>query len=295
MDFDNSAIFVKVVQAGSFSEAARVLRMPNSTVSRNVSLLEQSLGVTLLHRTTRKLHVTQAGETYFKTCVQALEQLQAAQSEIATAQQGPQGLLRVTATIAVGHNLLPRFVGEFVNKYPKVEVEIVITNDVLDLVAEGIDLAIRTGKLKDSGLIARKVVPGHFALWATPSYVKKNGTPSDPKQLSRHECVKSSRFRGKTVELSNGKETANVGISGRVAADDLETVKRLTLLGDGIGFLPNILCSEEAKQGKIVRVLPQWRGEPAPLFFIYPAQRFVSPKVRAFIDLAGEMLKNGTR
>src|SRR5688500_15325250 len=110
MDFDNIAIFVKVVQAGSFSQAARVLGMPNSTVSRNVSLLERRLGVTLIHRTTRKLHVTEAGETYFKTCVQALEQLQAAQSEIATAQKGPQGLLRVTATVAVGHNLLPRLV-----------------------------------------------------------------------------------------------------------------------------------------------------------------------------------------
>ncbi len=123
--------------------------MPNSTVSRNVSLLERRLGVTLLHRTTGKLRVTQAGETYFKTCVQALERLQAAQSEIAPAQPGPRGLLRVTATIAVGHNLLPRFVRGFVNKYPKVEVEIVVTHDVLDLVAEGIDLPIRTGKLKD--------------------------------------------------------------------------------------------------------------------------------------------------
>jgi DNA-binding transcriptional LysR family regulator len=295
MDFDNSAIFVKVVQAGSFSEAARVLGMPNSTVSRNVSLLEQRLGVTLLHRTTRKLHVTQAGETYFKTCVQALEQLQAAQSEIATAQQDPQGLLRITATVSVGHNLLPKLVREFVNKYPKVEVEIVVTNDVLDLISEGIDLAIRTGKLKDSGLIARKAVPDHFALWASPSYVKKNGAPSHPKQLTQHECVKSSRFRGNTLELSNGTETANVGISGRVAADDLETVKRFTLSGDGIGLLPNMICSEEAKQGKIIRVLPQWHGASASLFFIYPAHRFVPLKVRAFIDLAGEMLKNGTR
>lgn len=291
MDFDKSAIFVKVIQAGSFSQAARILEMPISTVSRSVSLLEQRLGVTLLHRTTRKLHMTQAGETYFKSCVHALEQMQAAQSEIATAQKGPQGLLRITATVAVGHNLLPGLVRRFVKTYPQVEVEIIVTNRVLDLIAEGVDLAIRTGKLKNSGLIARKAVPDHFALWASPAYVEKNGMPSHPRQLSRYECVRSSRFKEKKLELSNGKETANFGIYGQVRADDLETVKRFTLSGIGIGFLPVIICSEEARQGRIVRVLPQWHGASASLFFIYPAQRFVSPKVRAFIDLAGEMFK----
>ena len=173
MDFDSIAVFVKVVQAGSFSQAARILRMPNSTVSAKVSALEKKLGVTLLQRTTRKLRVTQAGEAYFGRCVQALEHLQAAENEIATAKRNPLGLLRITASVAVGHSLLPDLIRSFLKEYPEIEIELLINNRVLNLVAEGVDLAIRAGKLEDSGLIARKFVPGHFALWASPSYLQE--------------------------------------------------------------------------------------------------------------------------
>jgi DNA-binding transcriptional LysR family regulator len=291
MDFDGIAIFVKVVQAGSFSQAARILRIPNSTVSAKVSALEKKLGVTLLQRTTRKLRVTQAGEAYFGRCVQALEHLQAAENEIATAKRNPQGLLRITASVAVGHSLLPALIPSFLKEYPEIEIELLINNRVLNLVAEGVDLAIRTGKLEDSGLIARKFVPGHFALWATPSYLQKYSTPARPEELSKHECLTSSRSRGKPLELSNGKETATIPVFGRVAADDLETVKRFTVLGQGIGLLPNLICEEEVRQGKIVNVLPQWRGRSAALYFVYPAQRFVSPKVHAFISVAEQIVR----
>ena len=291
MDLDGIAVFVKVVQVGSFSQAAKLLRMPNSTVSAKVSLLEKRLGVTLLHRTTRKLHVTQAGEAYFKRCVQALEELQAAESEIATAQREPQGLLRLTAPIEFGHSLLPSLVGGFLKKYPQMGVELLVTNRVLDLVAEGIDLAIRAGALKNSRLIARRFVLGQFALWASPSYLKKHAAPSHPKELSQHECLRFSRFRTKTLELTNGEETTTVAVSGRVIADDFETIKSLALLGEGIGFIPSFLCVEEEKQKKLVRVFPLWHGDSVSFSFVYSAQRFVSPKIRAFITVTEEMLK----
>jgi DNA-binding transcriptional LysR family regulator len=183
-------------------------------------------------------------------------------------------------SIASGRNLVQNFLEE----YP--EIEILINNRVVNLVAEGVDLAIRAGKLEDSGLIAKKFVPGHFALWASPSYLRKNGTPAHPKELIKHECLVSSRSSRKTLELSTGKQTATIPIFGRVAADDLETVKRFTVFGCGVGFLPNLICEEEARRGEIVNVLPQWRGRSAALYFVYPAQRFVSPKVRAFITVA---------
>jgi DNA-binding transcriptional LysR family regulator len=292
MDLDGIAIFVKVIQAGSFTQAARVLGMPTSTVSAKVSALEKRLGVTLLQRTTRKLRATQAGEAYFHRCVQALEELEAAENELESTRADPAGLLRLTAPVEIGHNLLPALVHAYVNKYPKMTVEVMVTNRVLDLVAEGIDLAIRAGDLKDSGLIARKFVLGRFTLWASPSYLAKHPAPRHPKELTGHECLEFLPFRNKRIELINGRDKVIVAHTGRVAADDFETLRSLAVLGNGIAFLPGFLCAEEANQHKLVRVLPQWHGGGSPVSLVYPAQRFVSPKVRAFIAVAEEIWKN---
>jgi DNA-binding transcriptional LysR family regulator len=289
MDLDAIAVFVKVVQAGSFSQAAKLLGMPNSTVSAKVSLLEKQLGVTLLQRTTRKLRVTQAGEVYFKRCIQALEELQAAENEVASAQREPQGLLKLTAPVELGHGLLPALVDGFLQKYPKMRVELLITNRVLDLVAEGIDLAIRAGSLKDSRLIAKRFTLGEFTLWASFSYLKKHAAPSDPTALTQHDCIRFSRFRDSAWKLTNGKETAAVTVAGRVLADDFETIKSMACLGVGVGLIPSFLC---AKQKELVRILPQWHGDTVWFSFVYPAQRFISPAVRAFISVAETILKN---
>jgi DNA-binding transcriptional LysR family regulator len=291
MELDGVEIFVKVVQAGSFSGAAKALGMPNSTVSAKISALEKRLGVTLLQRTTRKLHVTQAGEAYFQRCVLALEQLQAAESELTSAQQEPQGCLRLTAPVELGHSLLTTLVREFLQRHAKLEVDLIITNRVVDLVAEGVDLAIRAGKLADSRLIAKRFVVGHFGLWATPAYLKKHGTPSHPKELAKHELLRFALFKGNRLELTNGSESAQPAVAGRLRADDFETLKAFALLGQGIVYLPGFLCAEEARDERLQRVLPKWHGPAVAFSFVYPAQRFVSPKIRAFIALAEELLK----
>ena len=291
MDLDGIEVFVKVLESGSFSRAARLLGMPNSTVSAKVSALEKRLGVTLLQRTTRKLRATPAGETYFQQCVLALERLQAAESELTSAQREPQGLLRVTAPADIGHSLLATLVCGFLQRYPKAEVELGVTNRVLDLIAEGVDLAIRAGALADSGLIAKRFSVGHFGLWASPAYLKKRGTPSHPRDLAPQECLRFSLFKDNRVQLTNGKERARVVTSGRLRADDFETLKALALLGEGIAYLPSFLCVEEAGQKRLQRILPEWRGDAVTFSFVYPAQRFVAPKVRAFIAVAEELLK----
>jgi DNA-binding transcriptional LysR family regulator len=291
MDLDGIAIFVKVMQAGSFSRAARLLGMPNSTVSAKVSALEKRLGVTLLQRTTRKLRATQAGEAYFHRCVQALEELQAAENELETARGEPKGRLRLTAPVEVGHNLLPALVHTFISKYPQMTVEVMVTNRVLDLVAEGVDLAIRAGDLKDSGLIAKRFALGQFTLWASPSYLAKYPAPRQPKDLAAHEYLEFLPFKNKRLDLTNGRDNISVALTGRVVADDFETLRSLAVLGNGIAFLPGFLCAEEAKQNKLVRVLPHWHGGISPISLVYPAQRFVAPKVRAFIAVAEEMWK----
>lgn len=292
MELDGIDIFVKVVQAGSFSRAAKQLGMPNSTVSAKVSALEKRLGVSLLQRTTRKLHITQAGEAYFRRCAQALAELQAAEKELETERGEPSGLLRLTAPVEIGHNLLPALVHAFIDKYPKMTVEVMVTNHVLDLVAEGIDLAIRAGDLKDSRLIAKRFVLGQFSLWASPSYLANRPAPRHPKDLAAHQCLEFLPFKNRRIELSNGKEKVAVAPHGRVAADDFETLRSLAVLGNGIAFLPGFLCADEAKQNKLVPVLRQWHGGGSPVSLVYSAQRFVSPKIRAFIDVAEATWKN---
>jgi DNA-binding transcriptional LysR family regulator len=287
MELDGIEVFVKVVEAGSFSQAAKLLGMPNSTVSAKVSALEKRLGVTLLQRSTRKLRATPAGETYFQQCVQALEQLQAAESELTSAQREPQGLLRVTAPADIGHTLLAILVRGFLQQYPKTEVDLVVTNRVLDLIAEGVDLAIRAGELADSRLIAKRFSVGHVGLWASPAYLKKRGMmPSHPRDLAPQECLQFSLFKNNRLELTNGKDSARVVTAGRLRADDFEALKAFALVGEGIVYLPSFMCAEEVKQHRLQRVLPDWHGAAAIFSLVYPAQRFVSPKVRAFITVA---------
>jgi DNA-binding transcriptional LysR family regulator len=291
MDLDGIAVFVKVLQAGSFSQAAKLLGMPNSTVSAKVSALERRLGVTLLQRTTRKLRATQAGEAYYRRCLRAMEELQAAENELETGRAEPQGLLRLTAPVEIGHSLLPALVHAYLKNHPRMEVELVVTNRVLDLIVDGIDLAIRAGPLKDSGLIAKRFELGHFGLWASPDYLKKQPAPRHPKELTQHNCLRFSRFKNEGFRLTNGKETSNVSVSGTSIADDFETLRSLATLGAGIAFLPSFLCAEEAKQDKLVRVMPEWHGDKVSLSLVYPAQRFVPAKVSTFIAVAEKVLR----
>ena len=291
MDLDGVAIFVKVVQAGSFSQAAKLLGIPNSTASAKVSALEKQLGVTLLQRTTRKLRPTEAGQAFFQRAVRALDDLQAAENELETGRVEPKGLLRLTAPVDVGRDIVPALVHQYLAMYTRMEVELVITNRRVDLVSEGIDLAIRAGELEDSGLIAKRFEVGHFGLWASPGYLAGRTVPRHPKDLAQHQWVRFSQFKTDAIRLSNGKETASVMAGGRLVADDFETVRALAVLGEGVAFLPSFLCAEEKKQEKLVRVLPQWCGDKVSLSLVYPGQRFVPAKVRAFIAVAAETWK----
>src|ERR671918_581325 len=220
MDLDGIAIFVKVLQAGSFSRAAKLLGIPNSTVSAKVS---------------------------------ALEELQAAENELETGRAEPKGLLRLTAPVEIGHSLLPALVHAFLKHHPHMEVELVVTNRVLDLVVDGIDLAIRAGPLKDSSLIAKRFDLGYFGLWASPEYLTEHAAPRHPKELKQHNCLRFSRFKNEGFRLTNGRETLNVPLTGTSIADDFETLRSLATLGGGIAFLPSFLCAEEAKQNDLVR------------------------------------------
>jgi len=289
VDLDGIAVFVKVVQAGSFSQAAKLLNMPNSTVSAKVAALEKRLGVTLLQRTTRRLHLTEPGAGYFRRCLQALEGLQAAESELESERSEAKGVLRLTAPVELGRSALPPVLDVLMKRHPAIEIDLIITNRLVDLVAENIDVAVRAGPLKDSALIAKRFVLGQFGLWASPSYLKNNSVPRNPDELKEHDCLRFAPFTGRKLQLTNGRERAQIALAGRITADDFEALRALAVLGWGIALLPSFLCAEEAKERKLVSVLPNWRGDSVSISVVYPAQRFVAPKIRAFITAAEEL------
>lgn len=287
MDLNEISVFIQVVQSGSFSGAAKKLTMPISTVSSKVSSLERRLGTTLIQRTTRKLSITPAGQSYFKRCIQGLEQIQTAEHEIAATQGEPTGLLRLTAPIEIGGNgILPEIISAYTQKYPKMRVEVIFSDRVMDLLSESVDLAIRAGELEDSSLIVRKIGSDHFGLYTTPRYLRARGTPTHPRELRSHSCIQFTPFGVDEWQLRGPKGGLNVPIAGRVVINDLGTVKRLTLEGDGIALLPTHSVQAEAQSGKLVRILPEWRTETSPMQFVYPGSRFVMPKVSAFIEMA---------
>lgn len=282
MELDGIAIFVKVVQAGSFSGAARFLGVPNTTVSAKVARLEKRLGVTLIQRTTRKLHITPAGRDYYERCAPALEAIQSAEAQMTLAAPEPAGVLRITAPGEVSHGLLPPIVSRFIARYPRTKVEIMVANRVVDLVAEGVHLAIRAARLADSTLVARKFMPFSGGLWASAAYLNRNGTPRLPKDLSQHDGLLFARSFGQPPKISDGRAKSALEFEARIVADDLETLCAFALKGKGIATLTDFL----GQGAGLVQVLPGWSWAAGALSFVYPGQRFVPANVRAFIDTA---------
>ncbi|WP_413613256.1 LysR family transcriptional regulator [Bdellovibrio sp. HCB-110] len=292
MDLNEVAIFVKVVQVGSFHQAAKLLDMPNSTVSAKVSALEKRLGVTLLHRTTRKLQVTQAGQAFYARSLHAIQELQGAEEEVTSNQGEPQGTLRLTAPTALGSTLLPEVVSLCMKKHPKIHIELIFADRMVDLITEGVDLAIRAGELSDSSLVAKKLGVGYFAPFASAAYLKAHGTPTHPKELREHTCLQFAPLGKEKWELVNkAKSKVTVPMPGKLIADDLNVIKDLVLSGEGIALLPTFICESETKRSKVVRILPEWRSDVRPISFVYPPQKFVNPKLKAFIEIATDILK----
>jgi len=291
MDLNEIRVFVKVVQAGSFSLAAKQLGMPNSTVSARVSALERRLGVTLLQRTTRKLHLTEAGELYFRQVAQGMEDILRAEAEVGSSQREPQGLLRVTAPIDMGDTHFVELVCTFKRKYPKVSLELIFSDRRLDLIAEGVDVAIRAGELKDSGLIAKKLGRVCWAAYASPAYLKRAGTPAHPKDLRQHACLQFTSLGKDNWQLTGSKHSVSVPLASRVIGNDMTLMKALALSDMGIALLPTYACRAEVKSGKLIRVLPGYHAKIDPVHLVYPGQKFVPPKLRAFIEIADAIFK----
>jgi DNA-binding transcriptional LysR family regulator len=292
MDLNEIAIFIKVVQTGSFTQAARELSLPNSTVSHKIANLEKRLGITLIQRTTRKLNITPAGQAYFNRCLAGLTEIKAAEVEAASQQGEPKGLLKITAPLDLGSSFLPAVISKYMKKYPKVTVEVILTDRRMDLLSEGIDVAIRAGELKDSTLKAKKIGSTYFILVAGPGYLNLKGYPENPRELIAHDCLHFTSLGNESWKLFGAKGPVTIQPGRKTLINHLEMIKVMAMMDNGIAYLPNHFVSAEIKARKLVRVLPGWRSSASPVHLVYPSQQFMTTKLSSFLDYAGNDLKD---
>ena len=290
VDLNDLGVFVAVVETENFSAAASRLGLPKSSVSRAIARLEQAMGMPMLHRTTRRVTVSTAGKALYEKVRGEIASLRHSVGEVPELGEEPSGLLRITA-VADASEFIADLVSGFVSRYKAVEVDVRLTNEYVNIVAEGIDLALRfaTKALKDSSLMARKLGPSTMQLYASPSYVARHGTPRTPKQLDEHEWVvyrRAARF-----PLRSKGRTTVVESRGRVSCDDLEFLRSALVNGVGIGYLPPPLAQSELAAGRLVRVLPSWSSPISDLWAIWPGGRQVPRKVSAFIDFTMEAMR----
>jgi len=283
-DLNELAVFTYVVEHGGFTAAAEATQLPKSNISRRIASLEKRLGVRLLERTTRKVHVTEIGDIYYRHCRRMLAEADDADLYVEQAMEIPRGTLRVSATINVGQHLLAPMAAEFMARYPEVQFELVWTNRLIDVIHEGFDLTIRIGALQDSSLVARRLGQWQLFLYASAEYLKAQGMPQKPEDLQDHDCLVMSDMRGsKQWTLSAGNITEQVVITPRASVNDFDTLRRMVADGGGIAILPNYMHFGDY-HSRLVRVLDDWTGRLTELHAIFPSHSGATPKVRAFLD-----------
>ncbi|WP_395022072.1 LysR family transcriptional regulator [Dongia sp.] len=279
--------FRKVLELGSFSAAARQLGLSKAAVSKQVSELEAYLGATLIHRTTRRLHPTDAGQAYFESAASLLDELEAADAAVRHLQSEPAGTLRVSVPSAFGQVCLSAMLSELCRRHPKLTVSVEATDRLVDLVEEGFDAAIRIrATLPDSTLIAKRIrqIPIHVV--AAPGYLKAHGTPQKPEDLAQHNCFIYT-LSSRPFEWSF-KGARQVKVRGTIHANHGHLLLEPLRDGEGIAMLPEFLLAQDLEKGTIVSILSKFPTNPLTLFVVYPPSRHSSPKIRALVDIVSE-------
>jgi DNA-binding transcriptional LysR family regulator len=293
-DLNETLIFARVVEHGSFISAARSLRLPKTTVSRKVQELEVRLGATLLHRTTRKLGLTEAGNLYFEHAQRIARELDEAESAVGQLQEGPRGWLSVTAPYSVGVNWIAPLLGEFHARHPEVRVELLLSNEPMDLIAKEIDVALRVGNLPDSNLVARRLSVFRTQVYASPLYLERFGEPLQPEDLRHHRALafqKSRRSNGDYVwALGNGERSEEFLVDPILVANDPAALNGALVCGEGLMLGSDVTMKPFAEKQLVQRVLAGWTGPEMDFNALFPRGRMQSPKVRAFVDFLVERL-----
>lgn len=279
-------LFARVVEAGSFSAAARAAGHSPSAVSRQIGLLEDRLGVRLLNRTKHGLSLTEEGRAFHERCLEVAARISDAESFVASMSDRPQGVLRVVSTVAFAKAQLMGVLAGFLERYADVRLALELTDRPVDLAAEGIDVAIRfTEQIDDPSVIARKLASNRRVICAAPGYVERFGAPATPSDLAHHNCLRLSTVsRWNDWHLDDPETGDRIGLTGNFEANSADGIYHAVLAGIGIARLSSYLVGDDIRAGRLVRLLPDYADNGSDIFAIYPEKRNLAPKVRAFID-----------
>lgn len=283
-------VFVKVVERESFAAAARELGLSPAMVSKHIQALEERLGARLLNRTTRRLSLTEVGRGYFERARLFLSDLEDADRAASDLQAAPRGLLKVNAPFSFGIRHLGPAVAAYLAAYPEVSIDISLNDHYIDLLAEGVDLALRIGRLADSSLIARRLAPMRLVACAAPAYLERHGTPRLPQDLAAHHCLLYT-YASTADEwhfIGPDGRDAVVRVSGRLLANNGDIILTAALDGLGIALTPTFMAGEHVQTGKLVTLLPGYATPEAALYAVYPPGRHLSAKLRSFVDFLVE-------
>lgn len=286
MDLNDITVFVRVAEKGSFTQAARALELPKSTVSERIARLEKELCVRLFDRTTRSLRLTESGADYLERVAPLLSELDHATGEVADAHLAPKGVLRVGAPLLVAQQFLAEMVAEFMVRYPDVVLEFVLQEQTFDLVEDNLDVAIHVFGPLDPSMVTRKLGSSERICVASPDYLAERGAPSSPEELASYACLVVGRSRKMTwtfFDATGARRDAH--LSGRYAVTSVELVHRAALRGLGIAVLPTFLCADAIARGSLVRLLDTFEVEEAHIQVVYASGRQLTGRARAFADL----------
>ncbi len=290
-------VFTRIVESGSFSAVAKEMNMLQPTVSKHMNALENILGVRLLNRTTRKLSVTDSGREYYQRAKRILDEVREMDSEIASLQNNPTGTLRVSAPAAFGRRYLVPLVFEFKRQYPELAIDLSLKDRYVDVVQEGVDVAIRMGELEDSSLVARHI--GSFARMcvASPDYIAKHGMPREPADLKQHNCITYSYNTYTYYSSSNdwnfgsSKKPTLVRVFGNFKANSAFAIRSAARHGIGVANLPAFLLNEDLESGRLIHLLSDFGPAQMRISAVYPSGRLVSRKVKLFVNhVQGKLL-----
>lgn len=292
-DLNATLIFTKVVEQGSFVGAARTLRLPKTTVSRKVQELESRLGAALLHRTTRRLGLTEAGNVYYEHSQNIARDLSEAESAVSQLQAGPRGWLRFTAPYSIGIDKIAPLLGEFHARYPEIQVEMLLSNEPVDLIGGEIDVALRLGELPDSNLVARQLGVLRTQVFAASSYLEKYGEPQHPDELAHHRVLAMAKHRRANRyewTLDDGSGPQAFPVNPTLVVNDPAALKGALLCGEGLVLGADVMVKPAVEKGAVKRVLAGWKGHDYPFSAVFPRGHAQAPKVRAFVDFMLERL-----
>lgn len=289
-------VFAEVVRAGSFVSAAEGLGMSKAAVSRHIGELESRLGVRLLHRTTRRLSLTEEGHVFQARCAEILDSVSEAEDEISAQTGTASGLLKISAPTTFGIRHLAPLWGAFRERHPKVTLDITLSDRVADLVEEGYDLAIRIGRLANSSLISRKLAVTRMVLCASPRYLEQHGTPHHPHELGEHSILAYSYWSDKDEWQFAGPEgPVSVRTRPCLTTNSGDTCRTAALAHQGVILQPSFLVNEDIEAGALIELMPDYKTVELGIFAVYPSRKHVPAKVRALIDFLGERFADGRR